>query len=356
MAEVATIAVFRQTQSGIQVLVGSRRKDSSILVLPGGKLDKGETPHAAAVRELQEETGIRAPKLTKLNTYKDDKKTEHAFCVKVEPDVKLIPDEDEDIDKLKWYSINRVPPLSKGHNVIVSEAVRKLFGNHLSGTFSDFLKKGGSGLLIVFEGLDGAGKSSQIEKLTGWLDDLGIVYVLSKWRSSSLMKKPIDKAKDSRDMSPKMFSLLHAADMIHRYEKEILPALEQGKVVICDRYWYTSMARDVVRGINPYFIRQMYRDFRDPDILFYCTVSASLSCKRAGEDKGLKHYSSGMDYTGAKTPEESCPKYMSAQKKVYDEELAKVKNMCKLDATQSIDKVFAEVQSRVSQALLVSQR
>jgi len=352
MADISTVAIFRQNKGAIEVLIGTRHDDS--LVLPGGRLDKGESPHAAAVREVREETGIHVQKLTKLHTTEDGKKTIHSFCVKVDADVKLKPD--DDIAKLRWYKITQVPALERGHNVIVSEGVRKLFGNHLSGTFSDFLKKKDSGLLIVFEGLDGAGKTSQIDMLCKWLAELGIDYVHSKWRSSPLLEKPIDKAKDARELTPKLFNLLHAADMIHRYETEIKPALESGKVVVCDRYWYTSMARDAAHGIKPLFVREMYSDLREPDILFYISVGTELACQRAGDSKGLKHYSSGMDVTGAESKEESCPIYMGMQKKVYDRELRKVPSFVKIDSTRSIERVFSDIKSKVASALLVSQR
>lgn len=192
--------------------------------------------------------------------------------------------------------------------------------------------------------------------LCKWFKELGIDYVLSKWRSSPLLTKPIDKAKDDRTLTPKLFNLLHAADMIYRYENEISPALEEGKVVVCDRYWYTSMARDAAHGISPFFVRQMYSDLREPDILFYISVGTELACKRVGDTKGLKHYSSGMDVTGAETKEESCPKYMCMQKKVYDAELKKVDSFVRVDSTRSIDRVFSDIKSKVAQALLVSQR
>ena len=354
MPDLATIAVFRKHQGAIEVLIGSRKEDKSIKVLPGGRLDKGESPHAAAVRELGEETGIRASKLTKLSVVTDGKRTNHTFCVKVDADVKF--EADDDIGSLKWYNINKVPPLDRGHNVIVSEGMRKLFSSQMAGTFSDFLKKGGSGLLIVFEGLDGAGKTSQIDMLCKWLEELGISHIMSKWRSSEILTKPIDKAKDSRTLTPKMFNLLHAADMIYRYENEILPALEDGKVVVCDRYWYTSMARDAAHGISPFFVRQMYSDLREPDILFYISVPTGLACKRAGDSKGLKHYSSGMDVTRAETKEESCPKYMGMQKRVYDAELKKVASFVRIDSTRPIERVFSDIKSKVASALLVFQR
>jgi 8-oxo-dGTP pyrophosphatase MutT (NUDIX family) len=125
MLESSVVAVFRRHNGAVEVLIGTRRDDKTKLVLPGGKLDKGETPHEAAVRELKEETGIRAKSLTKLGRSQDSKRIVHRFYVEVEPDVRFWPN--DDIGSLRWYKINEVPRLRRDHNVIVAESFRSLY-------------------------------------------------------------------------------------------------------------------------------------------------------------------------------------------------------------------------------------
>lgn len=100
------------------------------------------------------------------------------------------------------------------------------------------------GLLIVFEGIDGAGKSTQVDMLKDWLDDEGYDFEHTDWNSSDLLSPATKKFKDKRELTPKLYCLLHAADLIHRYETIIHPALVLNKIVICDRYVYTSIARN----------------------------------------------------------------------------------------------------------------
>ena len=148
---------------------------------------------------------------------------------------------------------------------LLEAAIRKPKPDHqdIRNQVQEILKKNKpknkKGLLIVIEGIDGSGKTSQTDLLVDWLKEEGYDVVTTKWNSSKVMKDSIKKAKKDRLLSPILYSLLHAADMVLRYENEILPALNENKIVICDRYIYTSMARDKARGVNIEIMNEIYK-------------------------------------------------------------------------------------------------
>lgn len=159
---------------------------------------------------------------------------------------------------------------------------------------------GRPGLLIVFEGIDGAGKTTQVMRLCDWLNDKGYSYIYSKWANSKQLHKGIWKSKCKRRLNPMSFSLVHASDMHLRYDNDIVPALEKGKAVICDRYYYTSYVRDRIRDVPEELLNIVYKDFREPDIIFFCHVPVRLAVERLMKDRGVGFYSSGRD-VGYKT-------------------------------------------------------
>ena|ERR1700753_440813 len=123
MTKIAIISVFRRYYDNIEVLIGTRKNKD--LVLPGGRLEKDELPCVAAIRELKEETGIEITELVELSINIKKKKIVYGFCVLVDLDVELKPN--DDICELSWHNISKVPLLSRGQNVIVCEAIRVLF-------------------------------------------------------------------------------------------------------------------------------------------------------------------------------------------------------------------------------------
>ncbi len=203
------------------------------------------------------------------------------------------------------------------------------------------------GLLIVFEGIDGAGKSTQVDKLTEWLEDEGYSVSFSKWNSSKAIKPVTSKLKDKRELTPTLYSLLHAADMVHRYEYDILPALSANKIVICDRYIYTSIVRDKARGVDVEFLNKIYKDFRTPDILFHCAVPIHIAFGRMVKEKGLTYYGTGSDLNLADNREENYLKYEHILDKYYRKVLPEVHSYVKLDMKKSIPEIHDDIQSAV---------
>jgi dTMP kinase len=111
------------------------------------------------------------------------------------------------------------------------------------------------GRLFVVEGVDGSGKSTQLTLLANWLRSEGHPVVFSEWNSSPIVKTTTRRGKRKRLLTPLTFSLIHATDFADRVEREIVPSLKAGAIVLADRYVYTAFARDVVRGVDPRWVR-----------------------------------------------------------------------------------------------------
>jgi dTMP kinase len=152
------------------------------------------------------------------------------------------------------------------------------------------------GALIVVEGIDGSGKSTQLYLLKRWLEIGGYRLHFTEWNSSPLVKSATRRGKQRRLLTPTTFSLLHAADFADRCERQILPLLHSGYLVLADRYIYTAYARDVARHCSPHWLRNLYRFAPVPDITFYFRAPLDVAVKRimSGRPK-LKYYEAGMD-------------------------------------------------------------
>jgi dTMP kinase len=152
------------------------------------------------------------------------------------------------------------------------------------------------GKLIAVEGLDGSGKSTQIYLLHQWLLGLGCKVFFSEWNSSSIVRGATKKGKKKQLLTPTTFSLIHATDFADRYERQILPMLKAGYIVLCDRYIYTSFARDGVRGCDPQWLRKLYGFAKKPDVTFYFRLPLETALSRILVGRAqLKYFEAGMD-------------------------------------------------------------
>lgn len=166
------------------------------------------------------------------------------------------------------------------------------------------------GMLIAFEGLDGSGKTTQRKLFREWLKSAGHEVVTTKWNSSSLIKPLIQARKAAHSLSPEEFSLLHAADIRHRLETKILPALWQGKTVIADRWFFTALARDAARGLPLDWLLNVYSPIFWPDVVFYFSISLETSQKRLFATRAPKFYQTGQDVTQLVDPFESYKQFV----------------------------------------------
>ncbi len=191
------------------------------------------------------------------------------------------------------------------------------------------------GLLIAFEGPDGSGKTTQRKLFQDWLKGQGHKVVMTKWNSSELIK-PLTKArKTAQALSPREFSLLHAADFRHRLETEILPSLWRGRMVVADRYLFTALARDAARGLDLHWLMQMYSPILWPDVVFYFAVTPETSTQRVAADRTPKYYEAGQDVTGFEDPLASYQEFIGRVIQEY-EALALIFQFVTIDAEKSI--------------------
>ncbi|MFC2015369.1 dTMP kinase [Chloroflexota bacterium] len=152
------------------------------------------------------------------------------------------------------------------------------------------------GKLFIVEGIDGSGKSTQLDLISKWLVGQGYCVAFSEWNSSPLVKATTKQGKKKQMLTPTSFSLIHAADLADRLERQILPALKAGAIVLADRYIYTAYGRDVARGVPPEWVRKVYAFTVKPTVSFYFRVPLEESLKRIlGGRPRLKYYEAGMD-------------------------------------------------------------
>jgi dTMP kinase len=162
------------------------------------------------------------------------------------------------------------------------------------------------GRLIAVEGVDGSGKSTQIALLYKWLHGQGRKVFFSEWNSSELVRGATKRGKKSQLLTPTTFSLIHATDFTDRYERQILPMLRAGYIVMCDRYAYTAFARDEARGCDPDWLRQIYEFAHKPDITFFFHVPVDIALDRLVKTRSqLKWFEAGMDLELDDDPEQS---------------------------------------------------
>ncbi|MCS1406963.1 MAG: Thymidylate kinase [Verrucomicrobia subdivision 3 bacterium] len=152
------------------------------------------------------------------------------------------------------------------------------------------------GRLIAVEGLDGSGKSTQVYLIKRWLEQQGLRVFFSKWNSSILVKSATRKGKNRALLTPTTFSLIHATDFADRYERQLVPLLRAGYIVLCDRYIYTAFARDTVRGCPPDWVREIYDFATVPDLIFFFKADLETSLDRITQNRTqLSYFESGMD-------------------------------------------------------------
>ncbi|MFO1534638.1 MAG: dTMP kinase [Thermoplasmatota archaeon] len=152
------------------------------------------------------------------------------------------------------------------------------------------------GRLVAVEGVDGSGKSTQVHLLHEWLKGLGCKVYFSTWNSSDLVRSATKRGKKEQLLTPTTFSLIHATDFADRYERRILPRLEAGYIVLCDRYVYTAYARDGVRGCDAAWLRKLYSFAHRPDLTLHFRVPLQVSLDRILSGRpDLKWHEAGMD-------------------------------------------------------------
>jgi len=199
------------------------------------------------------------------------------------------------------------------------------------------------GKLIAVEGLDGSGKSTQVYLIQRWLELSGYKVFFTEWNSSSIVREATRKGKRRNLLTPTTFSLIHCTDFADRYERNILPMLKAGFIVLADRYKFTALARDTVRGCPPEWVEQLYSFAFEPDITFYFSLPLRTALDRIlGGRPALKYHEAGMDLGLSPDPVESFKIFQGRIHKTY-ELLAKKNGFTRISSNRPVEAIQEEV-------------
>lgn len=201
------------------------------------------------------------------------------------------------------------------------------------------------GRLIAVEGLDGSGKSTQIYLVKRWLELEGYKVVFTEWNSSAIVRNATRKGKKRRLLTPTTFSLIHCTDFADRYERTILPMLKAGFIVLADRYKFTALARDAVRGCPLSWVESLYSFAVRPDITFYFRIPLKEAIGRILSGRpALKYHEAGMDLNLSADPVESFTIFQGRIHKAY-EALARRHRFTRIDSGRPVEAIQEEVRA-----------
>jgi dTMP kinase len=210
---------------------------------------------------------------------------------------------------------------------------------------------GARGRLLVVEGLDGSGKSTQARLLVKWLGSRGYRVFFTEWNSSELVSDVIRRGKKKGLLTPTTFALLHATDFADRLERQILPPLRAGYFVVCDRYAFTAYVRDAARGCDPDWVRNMYSFAPIPDKVLYFRVPVQVSLDRKlASREPISYYEAGMDLHLSDDIVESYQRFQSALRRGY-EKLVTTDHLVPIDASKPVEQVLTRVRAEVKPLL-----
>lgn len=202
------------------------------------------------------------------------------------------------------------------------------------------------GKLIVLEGTDGVGRSTQIQLLRRWLEDEGFAVSDTGLRRSALTQPGLEAAKIGHTLSPLTMSLFYATDFADRLENQIIPALKAGFYVLSDRYFFSTMARDIIRGANPEWSRKVYGMALKPDLVFYLKCDLPHIVSRMVNGRGFDYWESGMDIRCADNLYDS---FITYQGHLIDEfdKMSQEYGFITVDARKSVQDVFEDLKKNL---------
>lgn len=209
------------------------------------------------------------------------------------------------------------------------------------------------GKLIVVEGTDGVGRSTQIRLLKEWLEQQGHAVLDTGLTRSGLVGKGIKRAKEGHTLGRITLTLFYATDFADRLENEIVPALRAGFVVLTDRYIYSLMARSIVRGLDPVWVRNIHRFALKPDATFYLRIGVDELIPRAVFARGFDYWESGMDLYSTEDMYDSFRKYQIALLQQF-EQLANEFDFDVIDARPEPRVIFEQLKAGIDRILAPS--
>jgi dTMP kinase len=203
------------------------------------------------------------------------------------------------------------------------------------------------GSLIVVEGTDGVGRSTQIDQLIPWLELQGYAVTNTGWTRSNLLAETINDAKAGHALTLTTFSLLYAADFADRLENNVIPALRAGFIVLADRYMYTAFARNAVMGADRQWTRDLFGCALIPDLVLYLKLDVDHLVPRVLEGKGMDYWESGMHLALGSDIFDSFVRYQTRLIREYNR-LAREFNFVTVDARKPIDHIQGDLRRHIA--------
>ena len=236
---------------------------------------------------------------------------------------------------------------NQDHIIIPRPGRRRFYGHGVPGVQPDDLV----GKLIVVEGADGSGRSTQIARLVEWLETTGHATVQVGLKRSTLVSEELERAQEGNILSRTTLSLFYATDFADQLENIILPALKAGFIVLADRFIYTLMARDMVRGMDEAWLKNLYGIALEPDAVFYLAVEAEELVQRNLSKKAtLDYWESGMDLGMSRDMFDSFVQYQTAMQRAF-RQLQKIYGFTIVDGNRPVDAVTAELRKKIGVVL-----
>jgi dTMP kinase len=238
-------------------------------------------------------------------------------------------------------------PTNEAEVLVPKVTPKRFFGLGLPGVEVEKL----SGKLIVVEGADGSGRSTQISRLIQWLEASGHHTIQVGLKRSSLVSEELEAAQQGNILSRTTLSLFYATDFADQLENTILPALRAGSMVLADRYIYTLMARDLVRGVDEQWLRNLYGIALVPDAVFYLEVRPENLVQRVfAKQQALDYWESGMDLGLSRDMFDSFLQYQGRMRDTF-RRLQKTYDFTIVDAERSPGEINRELQERIERVL-----
>jgi dTMP kinase len=237
--------------------------------------------------------------------------------------------------------------LVKSRVVLPPLTPHRFYGHGIPGT--DLAKL--MGKLIVVEGADGSGRSTQIERLVDWLEAGGHATVQVGLKRSTLVSEELRQAQQGNSLSHTTLSLFYATDFADQLENIIMPAMKAGYMVLADRYIYTLMARDLVRGMDESWLKNIYGVALVPDAVFYLNVSPQALVQRNfAKSKALDYWESGMDLGLSRDMFDSFVQYQGKMIQQF-RRLQKMFGFTIVNGERSVDEVTSELKAKIAAVL-----
>jgi dTMP kinase len=241
--------------------------------------------------------------------------------------------------------VKRTP---QNHIVVPRRTLRRFYGHGIPKVEMDGL----AGRLIVVEGADGSGRSTQIAMLVQWLEGCGHATTQVGLKRSSLVSEELEQAQQGNILSRTTLSLFYATDFADQLENTILPGLKAGFIVLADRYIYTLMARDMVRGMDESWLKNLYGIALEPDAVFYLNVPPEELVQRSfAKNTALDYWESGMDLGLSRDMFDSFLKYQTTMQQTF-RQLQTTYGFTIVDGNRSVDAINTELRKKIGAVLV----